>query len=543
MTVARAPAPGVTRMAGAFARLNGRQAGFLAFVLGGVAATGHAPLHAWPATAVALVGLVWLLDAACALDKNLKAAFWRGWCFGVGYFLAGTWWVASAFVVRGPEFAPFAPFGAAALALGLALFHGGAAALAGAFWRDGPRRIAVFAVAFALFEYLRGFVLSGFPWNVFGHVWPAGGPMSQSAAFFGVWGLTLVTLYAFAAPAALLGPNPSRIPRWAPTAAAFAVLAFVFAAGVGRLSDAADAFAPGVRLRVIQADLTEADKWRGDGRVRVLEHYLALSAREGLETRTHIVWPEGALPFPILESPPALNRLAEVFDDEQMLLMGSARREPDDPARLTVYNSFLALAFRGGSPFPEMIYDKSKLVPFGEFLPLSGVMERMGLATLSRRLPGGFTPGPGPATVPITGAPPAAPQICYETIFPGFTPRGQDRPAWIINVSNDGWYGDTAGPRQHLNQARYRAIEEGVPLVRAATGGVSAVIDPYGRLPEAKQLPFKEDGVLDAPLPAALAPTLYALVGDAVFALLFTGLALTARRPRAGRQSPAWKAH
>ncbi len=512
------------------------RSGFVSFVAGGVGATGHAPTHYWPATLLAVMVLVWMIDGAAALPtRRGRAAFWRGQCFGAGYVLAGMWWVAAAFEARGPEYGPFGPLASVALAAGLGLFYGAAALVAALLWREGPRRIAVFALSFAGFEYLRGFVLSGFPWNVAGHVWPAGGPVSQSAAVFGVWGLTFITYYAFAAPAAILGGGRAFWKRVAPASFGFAALAILFAAGIARLADAEVTHAPDVRLRVVQADISQQDKWRSGNELRVLERYLRLSARDGLDTRTHVIWPESALPFAVLESPRALDDIARVFDEEQMLLMGSIRRDPIDPSQVVVRNSFLAMAFRGGAPFPELIYDKARLVPFGEFLPLSGLLEQMGLTTLTRRLPGGFSPGPGPATIPISGAPPVSPQICYETIFPGFTPRGQDRPAWIVNVSNDAWYGDTAGPRQSVNQARYRAIEEGLPLVRAATGGVSGIIDVYGRMPPSMQVPFQQDGVLDAPLPAAAPPTLYAIVGDAFFALMMMLGALASSRRIMGR--------
>ncbi|MCG8440933.1 MAG: apolipoprotein N-acyltransferase [Caulobacterales bacterium] len=507
-------------------------AGLAAAALGAVGALAFAPLHAWPAAIVAYTGFIWLMDGAEIQKSQWRAGVWRGLCFGFGHHLAGLWWVANAFVSRGPEFAPFAPLGAIGLALGLALFWAVIGGLLASYWRDDWRRIALFAAIVAVVEFARGNILTGFPWNLPAHVWPAGGPVSQSVSVFGGYGLSFLTLFAFAAPAALGGPDRRLGARLTPLAIGLGVFAALFAAGALRLAAAGppgdEAAEPAVRLRLVQAQIRQADKWRPENREAVQNHYLDLTRRPGLESRTHVIWPEAALPVLLLEEPRVLDAIAATLDDGQSLFTGAVRRDVSNPLEPLFFNSFVALEMRGATPIVAAIYDKHRLVPFGEFVPLARWSARLGLTHLSR-LERGYEPGPGPATVSTLGAPSFSPQVCYESIFPGFTPRGADRPHWILNITNDAWYGDSPGPRQSYNQARFRALEEGMPLVRAASGGVSAVIDAHGRV--VSRLEIHADDVLDVDLPGAPPATLYALVGEAGFVfLLFLGFGMAWRR-------------
>ncbi len=528
----------------------------IAYALGALGALGHAPfliggspVHVWPATLACLVGFVWLLDGADA-RAPLRSGFWRGWWLGSGYFLVGLWWVGEAFITRGPEFAPFAPIASLAMGFGLALFWGAAGAVARVLWTHDHRRIAVFAVVLCLFEYLRGFVFTGFPWNLVGHVWPAGGAMSQTAAHIGVWGLTALTVYGFASPAALFSRSGDFVSRIMPLALGFAAMAVCFAAGLGRLSTASDAVVEDVRLRLVQQQIPLEEKFRPGNAFAVLDRYLDATESEGLEDVTHIIWPENAVPAPIYlnETDIALENINATLKRGQVLLSGTTRRDPDDTSGTTFYNSMVGLRFSTAeterarddidAKLVEFQYDKVKLVPFGEVTPFRNFWRVLGFGEMLNRQGADFEPGSGPTTVDIPGAPPAAPQICYETIFSGFTPRGAERPQWIVTVSNDSWYGLTAGPWQFLNQTRYRAIEEGLPVVRSVSGGASGVIDAYGRMPKLRQSAFGDDAVLDSDLPAALKPTLYALTGDAGFAILIVLGVLLAnwRLPDGGRR-------
>lgn len=517
-------------MSETIARLGPWRAGGLAFALGAAGTFAQAPFHVWPALVLAMTGFVWLLDGAAEQRTRMRAGFWRGFCFGFGQFLGGLWWIANAFAERGPEFAPLAIPGVLALTMGLGLFWGAGGAIAARMWRHDTRRIALMAVVFSLVEFARGHVLTGLPWNLPGYIWVAGQPVSQSAAFIGVYGLSALTLYICAAPAALGGPDKG-VARVAPLVAAFVILAVLYAGGLGRLARAQDETVDGVALRIVQAQISQREKWDPANRDMVIDRYLHLTGLPGLEDRTHVVWPESALPLLFLEEPRALDAAARVVGDGRVLLTGTVRRDAVDPLNPTYYNSLVSIPINGGKPDlgAAAFYDKVHLVPFGEYLPLSRQLKKLGLETFAN-LASSFEAGPARAPMKAPGAPEFSPQICYEIIFPGFTTRGPDRPDWILNVSNDAWYGNTAGPRQHFNQVRFRSIEEGLAVVRAASGGVSAVVDPYGRT--VARLPMNAEDVLDAPLPVPLPPTVYAMVGEAGFVILmFIGVVATFSPP------------
>lgn len=508
--------------------LSGLRAAVVLFGLGALGALAQAPFHFWPFAMVGLTFLVWSLDGAAKQKRKIASAFWRGWWFGFGYFLAGLWWIGSAFLVEADKYAALMPLAITLMPMGLALFWGLGASLAMWLWRSDSRRIAVLASALFIAEYLRGHVLTGFSWNVAGQVWAAGGVISQSVSFFGVWGLTFVTIYAFMSPAALGGPDvrPSR--RVAPAMFSIAVFAVLFGVGFGRLSTATTESDGAVRLRIVQAQIDQREKWRPENRDAVRDHYLRLTASPGLSTRTHVIWPESALPVLLLEEPRILDAIARTVGEGRVLMTGSVRRDVSDPLRPRYFNSFVAIAVERGIPNIAAVYDKVKLVPFGEFTPFAEQIERWAPPEISA-FSDGYTHGLAAVTVEIPGAPNLAPQICYEVIYPGFTPGGAERPGWIVNVTNDAWYTGTPGPHQLFNQARFRAIEEGVPLARSAAGGVSALVDPYGR--SVAQLAIDADGVVDVDLPPALRPTFYSLVGDAVvFVMLAVGLFMGLRR-------------
>lgn len=542
MTIARASrarpeeAP-LAAAARAVSGLSGWRAGLASIAVGATGALAMAPFHIWPFLVVGLTFLVWQIDGAAAQKRRLLSGFYRGWCFGFGYFFAGLWWIGSAFLVEADRYGALMPFAITAMPVGLALFWGAAGAIAARLWRRDSRRILLFATILFILEYVRGHVLTGFPWNLVGQTWAAGGVVSQSAAYFGVWGLTFVTQFAFMAPAALGGPDAQPARRITPLAGAFAIFALIVAVGFARVSGAANAAEEGVRLRIVQAQIDQSTKWLPENRDAVRDHYLRLTASEGLETRTHVIWAESALPVLLLEEPRIMDAIARTVGDGRVLLTGAVRRDVSDPLEPSYFNSFVALAIEDGIPVPAAVYDKVKLVPFGEYTPFAQTLRRWIPAKVVD-FADGYTHGPARATVTVPGAPPLAPQICYEVIFPGFTLRnGSDRPGWIVNVTNDAWYTGTPGPHQLFNQARYRAIEEGVALARAAAGGYSAVVDPYGRI--VAQLPIDADAVVDADLPKALSPTLYSMIGDAI-PLVMAGFGLffgLRRRAPARRRS------
>jgi len=506
------------------------RSGALAFALGSLSVLAHAPFGVWPVMIFTLSALVWLLDGAHAQPRRYRSAAWRGFAFAFGYFFFGLFWLAFAFINRGEGFYWMIPFAVTLTPGGVALFWAAAAAGAMRFWTPDYRRILTFGLALFATEYARGHLFSGFPWNLPGLVWPAGGPVSQSAALFGVYGLSLLTLIGFAAPAALAGPDRSPLRRAAPLALSFALFACLFGAGLGRLArplpDAPDA----PTLRIVTASFGQAEKWEPANRDAVISRYIALSRAGGLQGVDIVLWPETALPVRLLDDGAVLSRLAEAVGDDALLGAGLFRVSYTPAGEPVYHNAFAVLDFDGGEARLAALYDKRLLVPFGEFIPGEDLLTRLGFR-LPSRIAGGFQPGPGPMTLDAPGLPPFSPQICYEIIFPGFTPDGGDRPAWILNASNDAWFGPTTGPRQHLAQAQFRAIEEGLPVARAASGGVSAVIDSRGRLVAARG--DETPGLFDAALPPAGPPTLFARLGGwtalSLFVVVLAGRALLSR--------------
>jgi apolipoprotein N-acyltransferase len=514
------------------ARLTGARRALLAVFAGAISVLAFAPIHAWPVLFLSFGLLVWLLDGCHAchaeLRDRLKCAALTGFWFGFGYFLTGLYWIAEAFLVEPWRHGWLIPFVMTALPGGMALFYAAAAALAMMLWRPGPARVFALAIAFGLAEYARGHILTGLPWNLLGYGLAATLPMMQAAALFGVYALSLLAVLLFASPFAIWAPRGSGLARSNGTALltlVFSVaLALGAAWGAARLQSA-DMASTGVRLRIVQANVDQANKWRPENSVEIFSTYLDLTKSGGLDGISLVVWPETAVPFFLAESAQALTAIGDVLPDGTSLLVGSGRivEERDAQDRLVatrVYNSLLAIGDKG-----EVLdgYDKIHLVPFGEYLPFQDFMESLGIFQLTG-VRGGFSAGTGSRLLSVPGAPPARPLICYEIIFPDEISNSGPRPGWLLNVTNDAWFGGSAGPYQHFHQAQLRAVEQGLPVVRAANTGISAIIDPYGRV--LGELGLKEEGVVDGVLPEALPITKFAMwerfveIAVLVFALL-----------------------
>ena len=485
------------------------------FGLGAASVLAHAPFFFQPALIAGLVLLVWALDDACLNANPARAGFARAWAFAAGQFLAGTFWVANAFLVSAGDHAWLIWAPLILLPGGLALFWGLAGAAYARFAPRGPARVVVFAALFTVVEMLRATVLSGFPWNLPGHVFPAGGAMSQIASVIGASGLSAVTLLAFAAPAALLGPGPA-LKRAAPAVAGLVILAAMWGYGAVRLSGAA--LEPsGYTIRVVQADIDQREK-RHENRVAILDHYLDLSTAPGLEDVDALIWPEGAVPGFLLNDPPLLETIRDRLPHGLRLFTGVVRVEFGESGEVSNYYNALA-ALRVGDPITlDATYDKARLVPFGEVNPMRGVTRVLGFETLAAWRTG-YTAGPGGMTLDVEGLPRFAPLICYEVVYPRHAPGGGDRPDWLLNISNDSWYGNSAGPRQHANQARYRALEAGLPMARAASSGVSGLTGPYGR--PLRVLGIEDDRAIDLALPRPLKAPIYARHGEGPWVIAF----------------------
>jgi apolipoprotein N-acyltransferase len=504
----------------------------IAFLAGAASTLAMAPIDFWPALFVTFPVLVWLIDGAVAGRwGSVGAAFVTGWWFGFGYFLAGLYWVGYAFLVDAETFGWLLPVAVTILPAGLAVFMGFGVALARALWTPGPLRILTLAAALTASEWLRGHVLSGFPWNAFGYALTGPLALAQSAAVFGIWGLTFIAVAVFASPAVLADEVKGW--RFTPVFAALAALLALTVFGVVRLALNPIETVAGVRLRIMQPNLQQDVKFNYSAKNEVMRHYIDLSERitgpgAGLGGITHLIWPESAFPFFLTREPDALAAIAKMLPASTVLITGAARAAEPAPGvpGLRAYNSIYVIDHNGSI---VSIYDKLHLVPFGEYLPFQTFLERLGLMQLTK-VQGGFLTGERRRRIAVPGGPDMLPLICYEVIFPGeAVPRGE-RPGWLLNVTNDAWFGISSGPYQHLQQARVLAIEEGLPLVRAANSGVSAVIDPLGRI--LRSLPLGAEGVLDSALPRPNAATIHARIGDLWLSLVIAmtlGAALVVR--------------
>ncbi len=506
----------------------------IALVAGALSALAMAPFNAWPVLFLTFPVMVWLIDGAGAGRwRGVPAAAIAGWWFGVGYFVPGLYWIGYAFLVDAPTFAWLLPFAVLGLPAYLALFTALGFALARLIWTRGGSRVIALAVALTVSEWLRGQLLSGFPWNAFGYALTEPLALAQTASLIGLWGLTFLSIAIFASPATLIdGSSRGRRPWIAPAMALVLLVAMGIFGGV-RLSLQPTAVVARVKLRIMQPNLQQDVKFNYAAKAEVMQKYLTLSDRAsgpqstGVRDASILIWPESAFPFFLTREADAMAQIADLLPKGTILITGSVRA-PDLPpgARITrAYNSIYVIDHDGSV---LSIYDKVHLVPFGEYLPFQDWMEKLGFVQLTR-VQGGFIPGARRRPMELPGAPRMLPLICYETIFPGEVASRDDRPGWMINLTNDGWFGNSTGPYQHLRQARVRAIEQGLPVVRAANTGISAVIDPVGRI--IARLGLGVEGVLDSALPAAIAPTIYARIGDIPAAVMVAaGLLLVLRR-------------
>lgn len=489
----------------------------IALGAGALSALAMAPFNAWPILFFTFPIAVWQIDGAGAGRwRGVPAAALTGWWFGLGYFVPGLYWIGYAFLVDAKTFAWLMPFAILGLPAYLALFMAFGFALARLFWTRDASRVIALAASLTMSEWLRGHVLTGFPWNTLGYALTEPLALAQTASLIGLWGLTFLAVAIFASPAVLIdGTSRGRKPWIAPALALTLLLAMAIFGGL-RLSRHPTVMLANPKLRIMQPNLEQDARFNYSAKAEVMKRYLTLSDRAsgpqstGVRDVNILIWPESAFPFFLTREPDAMAQIADLLPKGTVLITGSVRA-PDLPpgTRITrAYNSIYVIDHDGNV---LSVYDKLHLVPFGEFLPFQDWLEKIGLEQLTK-VQGGFIPGLHRHSMEVPNAPRALPLICYEAVFPGDVVERGDRPGWIVNLTNDGWFGISTGPYQHLQQARLRAIEQGLPLVRAANTGVSAVIDPVGRI--VAQLGLGLEGVLDSGLPAAIPPTPYARTGD-----------------------------
>lgn len=525
----------------AIAALRGWRRYLAAFLAGSLSVAALAPVQIFVVLFVSLPVLIWLLDGVDNPDfsprRTIKQAALIGGLFGFGYFLAGLYWIGFAFFVDAKTFGWLAPLAVIGLPAGLSLFPAAAAAIARLYWPPGYRRIISFAIVWTLIEWLRGHILTGFPWNMLGDAFAASDAWLQAGALVGPYGLGFLAVLIFASPAVVDSRTATPLPGapmlsvpWRAPLAALLTLCLLWLGGAMRLALATSDTVDGVSLRLVQANVAQKDKWRRENRAAVLGQYLRISAagtpenQRGLDQITHLIWPESALPFLLAREPLVLSAISRMLPRGVTLITGAQRGEPDPETasdRLERFYNSLYLIDDEGRIVDT--YDKAHLTPFGEYLPMQNFLEWIGLEQLTR-MKGGFQAGAGVRALDVPRAPAATPLICYEIIFPGALGSLPERPGWIVNVTNDAWFGESSGPYQHFLQARQRAIEQGLPVVRAAGTGISGVIDAYGRIQAS--IGLNQSGVLDAALPRAIGRPLYARLGDGIMVLMLVIAAL-----------------
>ncbi len=490
------------RLAGRIILLWGWRRALVAFAAGALAVLAQAPYDFFAVGFISFPMLVWLLDGtaeqhAASFRTRLAPAFSIGWWFGFGYFLAGLWWIGSALLVEADSFAWALPIAVVGIPAALAFFYAFAAAIAWLLWTNSITRLASLAFAFGLAEYLRTFLFTGFPWNPLGFAAMPTPLLMQSVKVVGVTGMNVLAVFVFAVPALLVARRNVRVGT---IVAALLVSAHI---AYGYVSlNAPEAMATStLNVRIVQPAIDLSEKWDESIRDRIFATTMELSALppgEGKKSPQLILWPETSVPFLFTDRPDALAAIGEMLQPGQLLLAGAVRAEAASADRPSLYyNSVVAIDDRG--QIVDAV-DKVHLVPFGEYLPFSWLLAKLGVEQMVAG-PMSFVAGTERHAIGLPGGIKALPFICYEIIFPEIVAVEATSPTVIVNVTNDAWFGDTPGPYQHFRQAQVRSVENGVPLLRAANTGISGVVDARGRVVDA--LAINVRGAIDVDLAVA----------------------------------------
>lgn len=487
--------------------LQGKKRWLFACTLGIVLTLAFAPFHLLIAAVIAFTGFFLLLESC----STPKAAFAAGWWFGLGHHVTGLYWITIALGVDNGAFLWMVPFALLLLPAYLALFTG----LIGwifhrlsSYIESRWQKLLFFGILWVLGEIARTEFLYGFPWNHLGYITSAFLPLMQGASIFGVYGLSLWMAIIMASFAMLIGKTEKK--------AFYTILSlsvFFTALGALRLYHAkATGNHEPILVRIVQANIPQSLKWNPRLQFEALRQHIELSLRGSVEP-DYIVWPETAMPYPFTSHSDWAKSLASILPEKTVLITGVIRTEREGTTR-KVWNSVQAIDYLG-----EVIafYDKNILVPFGEFVPLRSFLAPFGINKIT---PGtmDFARGEGAKVINIRGkAPYVQPLICYETIFPDFrTPTIGQQPNWLLNATNDAWFGTSTGPYQHIAMSQMRAVERGIPMIRAANTGISAAFDSYGN--ELGKISLNTRDAIDVPL--FLKPndsTWYSLYGEKPF--------------------------
>lgn len=499
--------------------LQGWRLRAMLFLAGASATLAFAPFFILPVLFISFPLLIAIATAA----SNLKKSWGCGWWWGYGYFVASLYWIAYALLQEAEKFAWMIPFAVLGIPAVIACYTGLCCVIVSLTKRWFKDPIILFVLVYMVMEYVRTYALSGFPWNLPGYALGINTLLMQGAAWVGVHGLGLLVLCVASIPCYfLMEGRKSKL--MIPSLAAVVLIAFS-AAGAWRLLHANNDTVPGVNLRLVQGNIAQNHKWDPLLRIGIVEKHISMSLSPGIETVTHLIWSETAVPYVLNIYSPIHQIIDQGLPDNVTLMTGGIHFEPhwkEDK----VWNAMFIL---NGRAEELAHYDKTHLVPFGEYVPFRNLLPFVEKITEGN---GDFLSGTGPKTLSVKGAPPFSPLVCYEVIFPEKVIEPGTRPQWMVNITNDAWFGVSTGPYQHFAMARFRAVEQGLGLVRVANTGISAVVDPYGRIKA--HLGLGEEGIIDSLLPKALPPTFYARFGDSIFwgmmALMAATVCLTLRR-------------
>jgi len=493
-------------------RLTGGRRLALSFALGSLLALSMPPFDVFPLWWVCLPAQILLLQGT----QTKRQAFFTGWSFAFGYFVFGLYWIAASMFVDIAKFWWAVPLSVAGLPTFFAIYYGLAAVLARRIGLSGLGGAVTFGLLWFLADYARGHMFTGFPWNLVGYTWSRVLPILQITSITGIYGLTLLTSVAASIPASL-GTKHAR-PALIASLVLFVLLAI---GGAIHLQTTDVGTVPNIRLRLVQPNVDQAHKWLNSEREAHFQELIDLTAAPSEPPVTHIFWPETASTYYLSEDPERRKQIAASIPAEAAVITGVIRRALDEQGNTHFFNSMVAVNGLG-----RLVagYDKSHLVPFGEYMPMRKFIP---LPTIAASM-ADFSAGPGPRSIRVEGLPTFSPLICYEAIFSGDVIDPTDRPAFMVNMTNDGWYGQTTGPYQHFAIVRVRAIEEGLPLIRVANTGISGVIDPLGRIQ--KRLGLGKKGTIDTDLPTALPLTIFGQWREtsvwAIFMILSLGVIL-----------------
>lgn len=521
------------RLAGKIMLSNGFGRVAIAVLSGAIAALALPPFGIFAAPFISFTLLVWLIDGTTGGPRGgVWSRGWKtflvGWLFGLGYFVAGLWWLGNALLLEAEDFAWALPLAILGLPACLAVFYGLATMLANLLWSDGWGRVAALSASFGLLEWLRSFVLTGFPWNAVGYGLMPIPLMMQTSNLVGIFGMSMIAVFVFSSPA-LIGTKKGLLPGL--TLAAFMML-FHIGYGAYRLQQPLDVAADAMTVRIVQPSIDQSRKMLNEDRAEIFREHLRLSAlppTAGQKKPDLIVWPETSVPFILSQNPDALEDIANTLEDGQILLTGAVRMEDAGAGQAPrYYNSVYAIDSQG-----QIIgaTDKVHLVPFGEYVPFENVLRSWGIENLVS-LPGGFSAAASREPITLPSGQTLTSFICYEIIFPGEVPADIERSTAIVNVTNDGWFGDTPGPYQHFQQARIRAVETGIPVIRAANTGISAIIDPMGRI--AAGLDYGQTGIIDSTLSRSATGVITSDMQQLHFWLLFSTMLVISSISRTG---------